>query len=56
MRGDPLTSSDVQLAAGYGMRLRLPWIGTLGLDVGIPFTDGRTGDRFYVHGCLGFSF
>ena len=51
-----LESSDIQAAAGYGMRLRLPWIGTLGLDVGVPFTDGRTGDKFYVNGCLGFSF
>lgn len=55
-RGDPLTSSDIEAAAGYGVRLRLPWVGTLGLDVGVPFTDGRTGDRFYVHGCIGFSF
>lgn len=56
LRGDPLKSSAIQASAGYGARLRLPWIGTLGLDVGVPFTDGRTGDRFYVHGCLGFSF
>ena len=51
-----LESSDIEAAAGYGMRLRLPWIGTFGLDVGVPFTDGRTGDKFYVNGCLGFSF
>ena len=55
-RGESLTSSDIEAAAGYGVRLRLPWIGTLGLDAGVPFTDGRTGDRFYVHGALGFSF
>ncbi|MEZ5357707.1 MAG: BamA/TamA family outer membrane protein [Candidatus Zixiibacteriota bacterium] len=55
-RSKPFRSSDIEAAAGYGVRLRLPWVGTLGLDVGVPFTDGRTGDRFYVHGCLGFSF
>jgi outer membrane protein insertion porin family len=55
-RGVKLRASDIQAAAGYGVRLRLPWIGTLGLDAGIPFTDGRTGDKFYVHGALGFSF
>jgi len=55
-RNNPLKSSDIEAAAGYGIRLRLPWVGTLGLDMGVPFTDGRTGDRFYVHGCLGFSF
>jgi outer membrane protein assembly factor BamA len=53
---DPPEAARVESAAGYGMRLRLPWLGTLGLDVGVPFTDGRTGDRFYVHGVLGFSF
>ncbi len=55
-RGAAFDSSDIQAAAGYGMRLRLPWIGTLGVDAGVPFTDGRTGDKFYVHGSLGFSF
>ncbi len=55
-RGDRLEATDIQAAAGYGLRLRLPWIGMLGLDVGVPFTDGRTGDTFYVNGCLGFSF
>ncbi len=55
-RDYPLKWSDIEAAAGYGVRLRLPWVGTLGLDVGVPFTDGRTGDRFYVHGCIGFSF
>jgi len=55
-RGVALDSPGIQAAAGYGVRLRLPWIGTLGLDAGVPFTDGRTGDRFYVHGSLGFSF
>jgi outer membrane protein assembly factor BamA len=45
-RDSALQSSDIEAAAGYGVRLRLPWIGTLGLDVGVPFTDG----------CLGFSF
>jgi outer membrane protein assembly factor BamA len=55
-RGVALDSSDIQAAAGYGVRLRLPWFGTLGVDAGVPLTDGRTGDRFYVHGSLGFSF
>jgi len=55
-RSKPFRSSDIEAAAGYGIRLRLPWVGTLGLDVGIPLTDGRTGDQYYVHGCVGFSF
>jgi len=55
-RGNSLRWSDIEASAGYGVRLRLPWIGTLGFDVGVPFTDGRTGDCFYVNGSLGFSF
>jgi outer membrane protein assembly factor BamA len=55
-RGKILKWSDIEAAAGYGVRLRLPWIGTLGFDVGIPFTESRTGDKFYINGCVGFSF
>jgi outer membrane protein assembly factor BamA len=55
-RNGLFTSEDVEAAAGYGLRLRLPWIGTLGFDVGIPITDGRTNDPFRAHASLGFSF
>ncbi len=55
-RGEILSSEDIQSAAGYGVRLRLPWIGTLGIDVGIPFTNGKTEENFRVHGSIGFSF
>jgi outer membrane protein insertion porin family len=55
-RNESLTASDVESAAGYGLRLRLPWLGTLGLDVGIPISEGRTDDPFRVHASLGFSF
>jgi len=55
-KGEAITAEDIESAAGYGFRLRLPWIGTLGIDAGIPFTDGRTDDNFRVHGSLGFSF
>lgn len=55
-RGEVLSTRDIESAAGYGVRLRLPWLGTLGLDAGIPFSNGRTGDPFRVHGVLGFSF
>lgn len=55
-RGNALEWSDIEAAAGYGIRLRLPWIGTLGFDVGVPFMESRTGDKFYINGCVGFSF
>ena len=55
-QGQAITANDIESAAGYGFRLRLPWIGTLGVDAGIPFSDGTTDDNFRVHGSLGFSF
>jgi len=54
--GEPLSSSTIRSAAGYGFRLRLPWLGMLGIDVGVPLSDGTTGDPFRVHGSIGFSY
>jgi outer membrane protein insertion porin family len=55
-RDTPFDYHDINVGAGYGLRLRLPWLGTLGLDVGIPLTDERTGQPFVVYGVMGFSF
>ncbi|UCG51862.1 MAG: BamA/TamA family outer membrane protein [Candidatus Latescibacterota bacterium] len=55
-RGTDFSIDDVESAIGWGLRLRLPWVGTFGMDVGIPLSEGRTGDEFRVHGLLGFSF
>ena len=45
-----------QLGAGYGVRLTLPWLGTLGLDVGFPVTAGITGEPVWVYLTLGHTF
>jgi outer membrane protein insertion porin family len=55
-RDESFDAEDIHVGSGYGLRFRLPWVGTLGLDVGIPLTDDRTGDPFQIHGSLGFSF
>jgi outer membrane protein assembly factor BamA len=55
-RDVPFDYEDINVGAGYGLRIRLPWVGTLGLDVGIPLTEPRTGNPFWFHGALGFSF
>ena len=55
-RDESFDSENIEVGSGYGMRFRLPWVGTLGFDVGIPLTDGRTGDPFRFHGSIGFSF
>lgn len=55
-RDESFDARDIYAGAGYGLRFRLPWVGTLGFDIGIPLTDDRTGDPFQFHGSLGFSF
>jgi outer membrane protein insertion porin family len=55
-RDESFTASDVESAAGYGLRLRLPWLGTFGFDIGIPISEGRKDDPFRAHASLGFSF
>ncbi len=55
-RGQAFSTNAIESAAGYGIRLRLPWLGLLGFDVGVPFTSGTTDDNFRVHGSIGFSF
>lgn len=52
----PFDYGDIDVGAGYGVRFRLPWLGTLGFDVGIPLTEGRTDEPFVAYGALGFSF
>jgi len=55
-RADSFSVDDVKSAVGYGVRVKLPWLGTLGIDAGVPLTSASTDDRFRVHALLGFSF
>jgi outer membrane protein insertion porin family len=50
------TYENINVGAGYGLRFRLPWLGTLGFDAGIPLTEPRTNDPFKIYISLGFSF
>jgi outer membrane protein assembly factor BamA len=52
---DP-TWDDVAVTAGYGLRLRLPWIGLLGLDFGAPITESPLNESFRAEASLGWSF
>lgn len=56
LQGQTYDANDIAVGAGYGVRVLLPWAGTLGMDVGIPLTDGGTDERFVVDLLLGFSF
>ncbi len=56
LRDESQQTPPVQAAVGYGFRLRLPWLGMLGVDVGVPLSEGTTGDPYRVHGSIGFSY
>lgn len=54
-RGDG-TWHDPSVGVGWGLRVRMPWVDHLGIDVGIPLTPTGTEDPFWVHGRLGVGF
>ncbi len=43
-------------SAGFGVRLRVPWLESLGLDLGIPLTDSPIEEAFHANASLGWSF
>ncbi|NNE08086.1 MAG: BamA/TamA family outer membrane protein [Gemmatimonadetes bacterium] len=47
---------DAHVSAGYGIRVRVPWIDIVGLDVGIPLTRNRADESFRAHASLGWTF
>jgi len=47
---------DVAASAGYGLRLRVPWLGWLGVDAGIPLTESPVKDAFNLNGSIGMTF
>ena len=47
---------DVALSAGYGLRLRLPWVGRAGLDIGFPISESPVEEAVHVTFSLGWTF
>jgi len=47
---------DLAVGAGWGVRLRLGWLGYLGADFGLPLSDSPVDESFHGHGSLGWSF
>jgi len=41
-RDDPVEARDIAVAVGWGVRLRVPWIHSVGVDFGIPLTESPT--------------
>jgi outer membrane protein assembly factor BamA len=43
-------------SVGFGVRLRVPWLESLGLDFGIPLTESPVEEAFHANASLGWSF
>lgn len=54
--GRDATFDDVTVTAGWGFRIRVPWIRSVGMDVGFPLTDSPVGESFHANAALGWNF
>ncbi|MBI5710662.1 MAG: BamA/TamA family outer membrane protein [Candidatus Eisenbacteria bacterium] len=54
-RGAP-AAGDYAAGAGFGFRLRVPWLGRVGLDAGRPLSRTPVAEAFHVNGSLGWTF
>ncbi|MEZ4648643.1 MAG: BamA/TamA family outer membrane protein, partial [Candidatus Eisenbacteria bacterium] len=48
--------STTAIGLGYGWRVRIPWLGHLGLDVGVPLSDSPVDDAFHGNLSLGWTY
>ncbi len=54
-RGRP-TLDDIAASAGFGCRLRMPFVGWLGVDFGIPLSASPVDEAFHAHASLGWTY
>ena len=47
---------DVVVGIGYGLRVRVPWVQQVGLDIGIPLSSGVLDETFHVNVSLGWTY
>ncbi len=50
------SAADPAVSAGWGVRVRLGWLGYLGVDFALPLTDSPVDESFHAHASLGWSF
>ncbi|MCA9729152.1 MAG: BamA/TamA family outer membrane protein [Candidatus Eisenbacteria bacterium] len=53
---DDLAAQRLSVGAGYGVRIRLPWVRYLGVDVGFPLTASPAQEAFHVNASLGWTY
>ncbi|MBU1701832.1 MAG: BamA/TamA family outer membrane protein [Candidatus Eisenbacteria bacterium] len=49
-------AGDISAGIGYGFRLRMPWIGRLGLDIGYPLNPSPVKESFHINASIGWTF
>ncbi|MEZ5064432.1 MAG: BamA/TamA family outer membrane protein [bacterium] len=54
--GQRVAADDVAVSAGWGFRVRVPWIDSIGFDFGVPLTETPTRTSWAGHGALGWNF
>jgi outer membrane protein assembly factor BamA len=48
--------ADASASAGFGVRLRVPWLAWVGVDFGVPLTDSPVRENFHGNAALGWNF
>jgi len=54
--GESPSLRDVSAGAGYGLRIKLPWVGYAGIDAGIPLTESPMNESFHLYGTIGWTY
>jgi hypothetical protein len=47
---------DAAVGAGYGLRIKVPWFGHIGLDAGIPLTPSPLDESFRLDASIGWTY
>ncbi len=56
--GDTGLGSDatVKAGVGYGLRVRVPWLDRIGIDVGVPLSPSPFDESFHLNLSLGWTY
>lgn len=49
-------SQELAASAGFGLRLRVPWFHSLGIDFGMPISESPVGEAFHGNASIGWNF
>lgn len=52
----PVRAEDIATSLGFGVRIRVPWVESIGLDLGIPISESPVDESFHANASLGWNF